>query len=603
MIDIAAIEAEIRRRADWHLKQTHLFVDYYRVRRRLAYPLPVRSFHVSDIKVRRDYSRDYPWATWMTWALEERLACLCAAADWFDDAACRTAAARDIEALASWPAYRQYDKPDLSLGHAARTLFNAHARFEWFDVRVKSKIKEAFARIVADVLPLSDKLHGAFKTKEDVLNCEKPTAALHNIPIIGTIGAALAAREIGHEAAEVFDTRLFALLGALLEMRKSGFTEGVAYDGYVLDFAADWLGALPEDRRAPILDHPRLKDFLEQSYMLAAPGDAVEVVEMSDVEPRKMPFHLSAQAKLQWMRLDQVRAWHLERCNPLKLRAEALSTLRNIYAVKEMVADSPNDADKAAMQAKVPPAGALDAHYALVLRSGWEPNDVAVAVSASNSPMGHMHCDAGSIAIGSRGKWLITDPGYQQYMNTREREFTLGLKAHNAPVIGGKAQDRKGVKRLGLEDRNGVLRAELDLTACYSPELKLESVKRAVWLVDKRIAIVADRVRGEGGKPAEALDYYWHGHAEAAWWVQDRWARAYHPEAPDATVWIASPQSRIQEENVDRLPGSRGQMTLSAPADPNAAAVWWIFAVGAKPPEPKAEGARLRLGDWVFEID
>ncbi|MBI3831484.1 MAG: heparinase II/III family protein [Planctomycetes bacterium] len=587
MIDTAAIEAEIRRRADWHLKQTHLFVDYYRVRRRLAYPLPVRAFHISEIKVRRDYSRDYPWATWMTWALEERIACLSFAGHSLDNAACREAAARDVEALASWPAYRQYDKPDLSLGHAARTLY-ANVRYKWLDDRVRSKIKEAFARIVADALPFSDKLHGAFKTKEDVLNSEKPVAALHNIPIIGTIGAALAAREIGHEAMDVFDTRLFALLGALLDMRKSGFTEGVAYDDYVLDFAADWLGALPEDRRAPILEHPRLKDFLEQSYMLAAPGDAVEVVEMSDVEPREMPFHLSAQAKLQMLKKDRVRAWHLSRCDPTKLRAEALVTLRYELSPVEPL---------------VPPAGALDAHYALVLRSGWEANDVAVAVSASNSPMGHMHCDAGSIALGSRGMWLIADPGYQQYMNTREREFTLGVKAHNAPVIGGKAQDRKGVKRLGLEDRNGVLRAELDLTACYPPELKLEAVKRAVWLVDKRIAIVADRVRGEGGKPAEALDYYWHGHAAAAWWVQDRWARVYHPEAPDAAVWVASPQARIQEEGVDRLPGSRGQMTLSTPADPNAPTVWWIFAVGAKPLEPKAEGGRLRLGDWVFEID
>ena len=36
------IESEIRRRAEHYLPLTHLFVDYYRIRRRLAYPLPVR---------------------------------------------------------------------------------------------------------------------------------------------------------------------------------------------------------------------------------------------------------------------------------------------------------------------------------------------------------------------------------------------------------------------------------------------------------------------------------------------------------------------------------------------------------------------------------
>lgn len=584
MFDTAAIEAEIRLRADWHLKQTHLFVDYYRVRRRLAYPLPVRALHVSEIKVRRDFSRDYPWATWMTWALEERMACLSSAAVWFGSAAAQAAVARDVEALAAWPTYRQYEKPDLSLGHAARTLWRAYRHSPWLDEKIKAMVRETFARTVTDVLPLSDKLHSSFRTKEDVLGCAKPLNALHNIPIIGTIGAALAAHEIGHAAAEVFDSRLMALLSALLDMRATGFTEGVAYDGYVLDFAADWLAVLPPEKQAGVLEHPRLKELLNQSYMLAAPGNAAEVTEMSDVEPHEMPFHLSAQAKLQLLQPDALRAWHLRCCGVRALRSEALAALYQ--------------ASKQPVSVQTPPAGALDAHYALVLRSGWEATDVAVAVAASTSAMGHMHCDAGSITIGSGGHWLICDPGYQQYMNTREREFTLGPKAHNAPVVNGRAQDRKGVKRVALEARGNILRAELDLTACYPQDLKLDRVDRAVWLVDGRIAIVADRVQGTG---IESLEYFWHGHRDAAWWVQDHWARVYHPEAPEAIVWIASPQARIQEAGVDRLPGSRGQMTLSAPADVKAPVIWWVFAVGEQPPEFQADGTRLRLGDAVFD--
>lgn len=46
--------------------------------------------------------------------------------------------------------------------------------------------------------------------------------------------------------------------------------------------------------RRPILRHPNFGHFLDQSYMLSAPGAAHQVAELSDVEAREMPFHFSA---------------------------------------------------------------------------------------------------------------------------------------------------------------------------------------------------------------------------------------------------------------------------------------------------------------------
>jgi hypothetical protein len=56
----AEVEAEIRRRADDEVGRRYLLVDYYRIRRRLAYRLPVRSLSVPGVPV--PTISGYPWA-------------------------------------------------------------------------------------------------------------------------------------------------------------------------------------------------------------------------------------------------------------------------------------------------------------------------------------------------------------------------------------------------------------------------------------------------------------------------------------------------------------------------------------------------------------
>ena len=89
----------IARRARTHVSQSRLLVDYYRIGRKLSYPLPLTSLSVPDVVV--PTIPDYPWATWMLWALEERINALGWAAEWIGDESARRAAVADLAALRS----------------------------------------------------------------------------------------------------------------------------------------------------------------------------------------------------------------------------------------------------------------------------------------------------------------------------------------------------------------------------------------------------------------------------------------------------------------------------------------------------------------------
>ncbi len=572
----------IARRARTHVSQSRLLVDYYRIGRKLSYPLPLTSLSVPDVVV--PTIPDYPWATWMLWALEERINALGWAAEWIGDESARRAAVADLAALAQWPKYQQYAMPDLSSAHAARILSTAATAWQWVANDLRGSLHEACVRHVAQVLPDSDRLYGFVRSKEDVLRHHDPYELLRNIPVIGTIGAALTAAAARHPTATPLNARVKALFTATLELRRDGFSEGAGYDGYVLDFVADWLGTLSEADRSPILDHPNLKQYLEQSYMLGAPGAVERLAELSDVEPQQMPFHLSAQAKLLGLRRDSARSWLLARCPLDWLRSDALAALHR-------AADEP--------AAKAPPAGALDAHYATVLRSGWEADDLAVAIACSHSPMSHIQCDSGTLVAGTKGTWLIADPGYQQYAHGDERNFTIGPEAHNAPLINGSAQIKKQPRRLTLGDTGpGVHHAAIDLAACYPPALALRKLVRHVWLVGNRAVIVADQIEAE--TPPQAT-YHWHAHPACAWWFEANWAMV---TLNDVHLWLTCPNRQLSGANLHRLPGSRGQLTLVSTLDAAGPVVWWAFILGARRPDLRvdADGQQLRLAGQTLRV-
>jgi hypothetical protein len=567
------IKQELRRRADYYLRQSYLVVHYYRVRRRIAYPLPIDRVYDLTFPVSAYSPPVYNWKTWLALELEERISSLGWAGHEFKDVAARKAVIRDLAGLTRWSKTDCLEflkinrKPPslcLPLAHICRILVTAYKRWPWIGRKLKNEVKNMLKRMVEVSLPIFDQHYGAFYSKEEIFSqTDKHSILLQNIPIVGTIGIALAAQVLEDPVAEILNERLKMIVETLFDVRQTGFSEGVSYDGYVLDFMADWVQILPEKDQRKILSHPQIRRCFDESLMLSAPGALLEVAPLSDVEANEWHFHASAHAKICHLKPSAELRWYLNQCKVERFRANGLAAL---YSLPD------------SLKSTTPKSGALDAHYATVLRTGWKSDDVAVAMASSNSQMNHIHRDNGSIVIGTQGQWLLTDPGYQQYMVNSERAFTVGPTSHNAPVINGQAQIMKAPKRLSLKEHRNELYTELDITQCYSEELKLKSVRRALWLAKKNTIVICDQVKGNSIKE---IKYHWHGHPDAAWWVGGGWARIH---LNGKTLWITSPQAVISDSKVDRLKGSRGQLTLSSTVDIKSPTIWWIFSFGNKPP-------------------
>jgi hypothetical protein len=288
------------------------------------------------------------------------------------------------------------------------------------------------------------------------------------------------------------------------------------------------------------------------------------VAPFNDVEAREMPFHASVHAKLLALRKNDSSRWFLSECPLEWLRSDALAVVRDLPAG---TAPAP------------PPAGALDGLYALSLCTGRQDDDLAAVISATNSSVGHIQKDNGTIVIGTGGKWLIDDPGYQQYMPGLEREFTLGPTAHNYPVINRTTQKTSSMKRLECSTRDGLLYAAVEITDGYNPaKFKLDKVVRHLWLIDDSLVVVADRIMGEEIK---TVDYSWQVNPQAALWLEQGACLIF---LEGNRLWIYSPGLEIEGENIKRLPGTRGQITVGAQVEgSDDQCIWWLFSAGGSP--------------------
>jgi hypothetical protein len=585
------IDAVVKERTATALNAKRLVVDYYRIRRKLAWPLPVRGIETPQYPVRGHIG--YPWATWMLWALEERIAVLGFAGSRFDDVEAQVVAERELVTLADWDRFDQYRYPDLAFGHSMRTLVSASSSMPWFTPQTDSTIRNALARCVDTHLPwIHERMRRPMPERPEG-ECESHLA---NIPVIGTLGLAMAARAAEHPDVDKIDAHATQLIEATLDMRAFFRTEGVSYDGYVLDFVADWLAGLDTDSADRLLNRPEIDDILGQSPALACPGNAMALAPIGDVEPLEMPFHASAHAKLSTIRpRDPSLAW-LAQCPLEWIRTDGLAA----------IADITDSGDLSIMHAPI-----RELKYATVLSSGTESTDTAVVASTPRVELGHLQSDAGSIVIGTNGRWLIDDPGYQQYLKTSEREFTMGTGAHNHPIVDGVSPKHKAANTLGNTFEGDVRRTLVDLTRCYGFENSETTVRRTVWLAGSDTVVVADEI---GGAKSDIATYHWHGHPDAAWWVEDATA-VVAMEADEVSIRCLN--ADIGVTNVDRLPGSRGQLSvkldvplddpLSVPKDVevDTSVIWWLFAVNQPKDttEPLLDGCILSWSGRRFALD
>jgi hypothetical protein len=569
----------IAKRGAQQLRRRVLPVDYYRIRRRLALELPMRSLPSLEMPIKGIPA--YPWGTWAMWALEERVLALGWTGHWLCDEACRRLATEQLSLMTTWPRHEDWGGPDLVQSHCLRIMVSS-SHWPWIDADTQLALRQCCSKIVELGLAWSEKRHGSLTSVQSILDaddCER--AFLANIPVIAAVSLARAARFAQHPALEMLDRRASILIRAILLRSKRGFSEGAIYDGYVLDFVGDWLADAGDAAEPKSWDAPALTAMLAQSSILASPGDPMNVAPLGDVEPWHMPFFASGCAKLLPRVADVSVASYLRSLPPAALRTDTLVA---------MLRNSTNQPPEPSRTPAAIKALAQQTAHAVALRTGHTDDDLAVVVSLTRTLMGHLHTDSGNIVIGAAGKWLITDPGYQQYMPTSERDFSVGPCAHNLPIIKGHAQTLRLATLQKLSETDDLRHARVDLSACYPAEAAVKSVSRHVWLWQNHV-VVADDIVCDGPHTAS---YTWHGDEAAFWLASDRGVCVTLPghgegegetDGEDTLLWIASPGLTLSSKHIDRLRGSRGQLSLCVQTEcaSHASTRWWVFTRGTTP--------------------
>jgi hypothetical protein len=585
MWQVSDLIAEVRKRVAAEKAQTELCVHYYRIGYRLAFPLPLDR-RPQDLPAGIRQISAYPWMTWLLWRLEERWRVLHAAWRHLGDAEAGSLLQAELCALATWSHFRGDDgNVSLITGHVAGVLAHLLADPSGWDGQRRQQVRATAATLLdRDLLPW---FRQHWCSQEELT-----PARLHNIAVISLVRAAHLARVTEHLEAPLLEDRALTVLRTWWHFRLSQppHTEGAAYDGYLMDHVTEWLQALPN--QADLLAEGRraFESLAAEWIHLSLPGQPAQSVPLGDVES-EMPFWMTVLLRLYQSYQGQSPfdqgTWLLQHVAPASLPAAALA-----------IALAGGDRSLAVQQP--PRAGVQEVANAISLRTGWDLQHLLLVVGASGSPMSHLHNDGGHIILGWRGRFWITDPGYQQYRPGEERDYTVGASAHNAPVINGIAQTRRNLCLLSAtENPEGEYHVALDLSACYDGLPEAAQVRRDLWLTQKSgqfSAIVRDTFADL--EPGCEIRTQWLADGELAWSFQGEWARLSDGER---TLWIGAFPGQIAARDLDRHPGSRGPLTLShtSTLSTGSGVCWWIFQSGVagdwQPPQISATDGEFHL--------
>ena len=83
----------------------------------------------------------------------------------------------------------------------------------------------------------------------------------------------------------------------------------------------------------------------------------------------------------------------------------------------------------------------------LVMRSGWDPNDLYLLMDAGPYGYGHQHEDALSFVIYSHGKYHLVDAGSYPYDSSQWRRYVISTRGHNTIRVDDQDQHRGGRPR------------------------------------------------------------------------------------------------------------------------------------------------------------
>ncbi len=581
----ADIEQEIRARVEIEKQRREIGVYYYRIGYTLAFPLPIAaSPQMADLPI-GIAGIVYPWHTWLSWVLEERWRLLQCAWQRFGDDQAGALLQSELAALDGWDSYCEIPGGfSLSSAHLSACLANALVCRDGWEEENYNKAHSAAARIYRqEALPWFEREFGTDR--------ELNSGDLQNIRMIGLARTAQLGRVIDGPAVEAIEERTREALRLWFRLRsgESGYTEANAYDGFFLDSMTEWLGGLPD--RDALLDQggDALLELAGQWMALSLPGRLDVQAPLGDTEP-EMPFWTTVLLRLAAWRGCSDSAWFVRRL-PLQSVSAAFLTAA-LEAAPALAGDG-----------RPPAGGAAEFPHAIALRTGWEDADLLAAVGLPRATTGHLHDDAGQLVLGWQGRFWITDPGYQQYRPGSEQDFSIGPAAHNAPVIGGKAQTRRAPRLTAPGEESGKLeRAVIDLTGCYAGLPAGAFVEREVRLCRDPGPVVIVRDRFENIGEVEVQNF-WHGGTGLAWAFRKGWARLSDGER---SLWIGVYPGEISAAELDLHEGSRGPLTLrySAPVPCGSGDRFWAFVCDDSGGwDPPAQVVMRAIQNWEQETD
>jgi hypothetical protein len=96
-----------------------------------------------------------------------------------------------------------------------------------------------------------------------------------------------------------------------------------------------------------------------------------------------------------------------------------------------------------------PTVGSIALPFAgqLIMRSGWEKDDLYLLMDAGPFGYGHQHEDALSIVVYAHGRYHLVDAGNYPYDSSEWRRYVLSTRGHNTIMVDGLDQHRRGKPR------------------------------------------------------------------------------------------------------------------------------------------------------------
>lgn len=306
---------------------------------------------------------------------------------------------------------------------------------------------------------------------------------MHNIVAAKQVamiyGAAAIMDEINY-AAKYLNAGLTYLRSYLDRIRISGETEGLLYDNVAARHA--WMAADLYRRISgddSLVQHPYLREDLpERFFRLMAPGAESSFPNLSDSFTKLDIAYLMAMTATHYDHPAAV--WYLQKHAP-----EHDASL--LYLRKETQPMSPSE-----LYGKRASAVFGSIGWA-ALRSGWDDKDHLLCFTSSSSAKDHNHRDQNNLVINAGGEWLLTNPGYQEYVPGPKADYTTGTVGHNSLLVNGQGQSRLGGGRL----QETLMLPSFELAAGDASESYgglLRCYRRIVIHIDSAYYVVVDDV-------------------------------------------------------------------------------------------------------------